>query len=382
MITCRTFNHIWLNEGFASYCEPLYVEERFGVTAYHNYMATMSYMGLGTIYVNDLVYDSIYVSNTTYDKAAWVLHMLRGVTGDSAFFQGIRAYGDSQFKYGSAVTQDFVDEFSASYGEDIGWFISQWIYGEAHPDYQMSWECQPDTINGGYKLLYFIEQTQTSGTIFEMPIKTTFVTTGTDLDTNIWNQYSSEFYEIAFTDSVTDIFFDPDEWILRTVTEVPFTMHIATRFLPDGELNVPYNQKLLAVGGLPPYYWTFLGGDLPFGMTFDADTVGLISGTPTWPATYYFTIQVADSDIPQNIDIYNYALTVSEEQADCGDTDNSGGVDISDAVYLIAYIFNGGPAPDPLSVGDVDCSGGIDISDAVYLIAFIFGGGPAPCAAC
>jgi subtilisin family serine protease len=66
----------------------------------------------------------------------------------------------------------------------------------------------------------------------------------------------------------------------------------------------------------------------------------------------------------------------------CGDADGSGIVNITDAVYLIAYIFAGGPAPDPLAAGDVDCNGFANISDAVYLINYIFGGGPAPCASC
>jgi len=61
-----------------------------------------------------------------------------------------------------------------------------------------------------------------------------------------------------------------------------------------------------------------------------------------------------------------------------GDADGSGEVDIDDVVYLIAYIFSGGPAPDPLEAGDADCSGEIDIDDVVYLIAYIFSGGPAP----
>ncbi len=68
--------------------------------------------------------------------------------------------------------------------------------------------------------------------------------------------------------------------------------------------------------------------------------------------------------------------------SNCGDADNSGAVTISDAVYLINYIFAGGPAPNPLGTGDADCSGSISISDAVYLIAHIFAGGPAPCAGC
>jgi hypothetical protein len=66
----------------------------------------------------------------------------------------------------------------------------------------------------------------------------------------------------------------------------------------------------------------------------------------------------------------------------CGDANGSGSVNISDAVSLIAYIFSGGPAPNPLAAGDANCSGSINVSDAVYLIAYIFAGGPAPCAGC
>ncbi len=66
----------------------------------------------------------------------------------------------------------------------------------------------------------------------------------------------------------------------------------------------------------------------------------------------------------------------------CGDADGNDLVSISDAVFVIAYIFSGGPAPSPLASGDVDCSGIVNISDAVYLIGYIFGGGATPCAAC
>jgi hypothetical protein len=63
----------------------------------------------------------------------------------------------------------------------------------------------------------------------------------------------------------------------------------------------------------------------------------------------------------------------------CGDADASGAVDIDDVVYLIAYIFTGGPEPEPYESGDADCSGGVDIDDVVYLINYIFSGGNAPC---
>ena len=62
-----------------------------------------------------------------------------------------------------------------------------------------------------------------------------------------------------------------------------------------------------------------------------------------------------------------------------GDADNSGGFTISDAVYLITYIFGGGGSPIPvLAAGDANCDAATNISDAVFLISYIFGGGPTP----
>jgi hypothetical protein len=67
--------------------------------------------------------------------------------------------------------------------------------------------------------------------------------------------------------------------------------------------------------------------------------------------------------------------------ADPGDPNEDLSFDIDDVVYLIAYVFSGGPPPKPYDIasGDPNCSCGVDIDDIVYLIAYIFSGGPAPC---
>jgi hypothetical protein len=65
-----------------------------------------------------------------------------------------------------------------------------------------------------------------------------------------------------------------------------------------------------------------------------------------------------------------------------GDLDYSSAVDIDDVVYLISYIFSGGPAPDPDWTGDANCDTTADIDDVVYLVQYIFSGGPEPCGAC
>ena len=62
-----------------------------------------------------------------------------------------------------------------------------------------------------------------------------------------------------------------------------------------------------------------------------------------------------------------------------GDPNNDGSINLSDAVFIIAYVTSGGSAPRPhVGVGDVNCDGAVNISDAVYLVDYIFHHGPRP----
>ena len=143
----------------------------------------------------------------------------------------------------------------------------------------------------------------------------------------------------------------------------------------------PLHYQFWAIGGTEPYHWEKGVGQLPYGLTLDTET-GVLSGTPSFPATCYFEIAVTDQY--DNTDIAEVTITVKPAPVEwiCADTDGSDAVDIDDVVYLINYIFAGGTSPDPIESGDVDCSGGVDIDDVVYLIAYIFSGGPEPCADC
>jgi hypothetical protein len=91
-----------------------------------------------------------------------------------------------------------------------------------------------------------------------------------------------------------------------------------------------------------------------------------------------------DSTYDCILDTTRVVLVNSDAVFECcnwipGDADSNGIWNISDAVYLIAYIFGGGQPPQPdLLAGDADCNGIVNISDAVFLIAYIFGGGGAP----
>jgi len=61
-----------------------------------------------------------------------------------------------------------------------------------------------------------------------------------------------------------------------------------------------------------------------------------------------------------------------------GDANSDGAVDTSDAIYLNAYIFGGGPAPPCLNQADANDDNSLDISDSTYLFNWLFRGGPAP----
>lgn len=384
MITCKTFNHIWLNEGMGTYTESIFYEKMQGTQAYFNHIYTQEYLGGGTIYVEDPATQVIFDGDLSYNKGAWVMHMLRGVLGDSAFFKAMKDWSFSEFRYGSATTEDFITVLSRSVGVDMTWFVHQWIYGDGSPVYMVSWLCERDLEQGGFKLTYYLRQGQSGPTIFQMPIKHRFTTTGGTIDTTLWNGSATQLYSLHFADSVTNVSVDPKKWILRQVGTEPFTMHVVNNPLPQGYLNQPYYQRLVGVGGKAPYSWTFWGGDLPYGMSFDGDTVGALYGTPNYVATFYFTIRMIDSKTTPDTLFQNFAFPVIPyvEPFLCGDANNSESFDISDAVHVVNYIFAGGPAPNPLLSGDCDCSNTVDISDVVYMISYIFSGGPAPCANC
>lgn len=74
-------------------------------------------------------------------------------------------------------------------------------------------------------------------------------------------------------------------------------------------------------------------------------------------------------------------VSVSEiiEPEICGDANGDKSVNVSDAVYLINYVFSGGNPPDPLSTGDANCDTLVNVSDAVYIINYVFSGGHPPC---
>jgi hypothetical protein len=218
MITCNSFHHIWLNEGFATYSEALYSEVQYGVSQYHQDMSNEKYFGGGTIHVPDPNdFNRIFHYGLSYQKASWVVHMLRHVVGDSAFFDLLPAYyADSRYQYGTITTEEFRDLCEAETGMDLDFFFHQWIYEEYYPTYSYSWASQE---NGGmYDIDLEINQLQ-SNYIFTMPIDITIQTASGETTLVVWDSLAAQSFDLTVTDAPTAVTLDKDEWILRTVEE-------------------------------------------------------------------------------------------------------------------------------------------------------------------
>ena len=247
LITCKTFNDIWLNEGFARYCQALWAEHMYGREAYFDFMNNHAYYGAGTIYVENPSSNSqIFSAGLSYNKASWVLHMLRHKVGETMFFDILKSYAlNDSLSYNAASTSDFQKVCEDISGLDFEQFFQQWIYGEKYPKYELSWWHEG---NGIYNVK--IDQVQ-SYNFFSMPIDLKFSGSAgpilVDTTIVIENNNSSQLYEFSgFNFLVENVMLDPENWILKEAT---YSVNEIDNILPD-RVEVekafpnPFNSKV------------------------------------------------------------------------------------------------------------------------------------------
>jgi aminopeptidase N len=225
MITCKDWHHIWLNEGFATYSEAVYIEAKSGKAAYNNKIASemnQARTAQGTIYVQDITNIwEIFNGARSYAKGACVLHMLRGVVGDSTFFDLMRTYSSHpSVSYGVAVTEDFQAIAESVYGQSLNYFFQQWIYGEKYPVYSLSWS---KTSIGGNMYQINLNITQTvnpNPAYFTMPVQIKFNFASSDTIVTLFNNAQSQDFQFDVVGNPVSINFDPGNWILKTLQSV------------------------------------------------------------------------------------------------------------------------------------------------------------------
>ena len=135
MVTCRDWNHFWLNEGIATFMAAAYLEHRFGRDLYMreietyraNYEKVRAAGKDKSLVFPDWLNPTREDRTLVYDKGAYVMHLLREEMGERAFWKGLRAFTRRHFGK-SVVTTDFVAAMEEAHGKSLKEFFAKWVY--------------------------------------------------------------------------------------------------------------------------------------------------------------------------------------------------------------------------------------------------------------
>ena len=175
LMTCRSWDQAWLNEGFATYFTALYEEHLYGEDAYayqmmNNHRAVIAAdkrERRPTVYnrYNDPV---DLFSTYIYPRGASVLHMLRGIIGKDLFFKAIKYYVH-KYKFHNVDSHDFQNAVQEATGYNLYWFFNEWLYKGGHPVFDVSYKYN----DADHKLNLNVKQVQKVDEItpvYRMPV--------------------------------------------------------------------------------------------------------------------------------------------------------------------------------------------------------------------
>lgn len=173
-VTEYDWDHVWLSEGLTTYFTMRFIKHAYGKDAFteelkkaRNTVFKLSEDNEDYHIVHDDLSDMAKVTfGLTYQKGAWITHMICNYIGEEAFHKGIRDYYHRFFN-GNATTSDLRMAFERASGKDLTRFFDQWLYQGGNIKLKGSWSYN----SKDKKIIIELQQLQPEKYKFDMPLE-------------------------------------------------------------------------------------------------------------------------------------------------------------------------------------------------------------------
>lgn len=379
MVTCAFWNDIWLNEGFATYSEALWIERKpgnLGEASLHAAMVPRRPSSVnGSVYIfeplNNGDISRIFSTSFSYRKPAWVLHMLRRIVGHDAFFEVLAQYR-AQFEFGSATTDEFIAVAESVHGSDLNWFFDPWVFNVGAPAYQRA----SRTITAGNQMYVelMVRQVQSASyPIFTMPMDVELFINNVTSTRTIWNSAAQQWYLLPVSAAPTTVTLDPRPWVLATsnlstsfvegppkvvATDPAPGTEMATGFA--GPISVVFHKNVTAAAA---DYSLARDGAGPVAVSFAySSATKTATLTPTGPlAGGDYTLTIAES--------VRDPLSNRQLDGEMADPLSSASFPTGDGLAGGSAVVRFSVSPPPMPcAGDADGNGAVDFADITSVL--------------
>ncbi len=248
LVTCESWSNLPLNESFASYAEYLWNEYKYGrdEASYSLWEQSQNYFEESQSKQVDLIrfhYDDKedMFDRHSYDKGSCVLHMLRNIVGDEAFFAALHHYLEKH-AYQSVEIHDLRIAFEDVTGQDLNWFFDQWFLASGHPQLSVRQQYEDGVLSVEVQQL----QNPDSTPVYRLPVQLE-VWTG-DQKQILTAEISevSETLQFAMNQKPDVVIFDPQATLLAQVDYVQTPEERIEQFLKSDNFVRQY-ESLIAI---------------------------------------------------------------------------------------------------------------------------------------